>query len=200
MPSPFEVIAGPIQAWVAPLATAFPDLDEAPAAAWILLGANGDKNITDDGLTIRHTREVEVFRGLGTTGPRKTFPTEEDMEIEFTLADMTVEVYDKALGAPATAAGNVTTQAPGAGAVGYKTRDLLRGFNIDSHALLVRCGMSPYGDDFTSQWEIPMVQQNGEPELVFTKGVPVGLHFMYRALEDPTLGFGNVKMQNAAAS
>lgn len=196
MPSPFEIIAGPINAYIAPVGTAFPLVSAAPAAAWILLGTNGDKNITEDGLTIRHPRNIEVFRALGTTGPRKTFPTDEDLEIEFVLADLTAEAYDKALGSPATAAGNVVTTAAGTGTPGHHSRSLLRGFTIDTVALLVRCGMSPYGDAFNSQWEIPMAQQNSEPELVFVKGVPVGLQYMYRALQDPTNGFGSVKMQH----
>lgn len=195
MPAPFEIIAGPIQVWVAPSATAFPTIAAAPAAAWILLGTNGDKNITEDGLTIRHARTIEEFRALGSTGVRKAFPTQEDVEIEFTLADMTMEVYDKSLGAPATAAGNVVTTG---GSPGNKARALLRGFTLDNIALLVRCGMSAYGDAFNSQWEIPMAYEIGEPELVFTKGVPVGLHFHYKTLQDPVNGFGNVRFQHLA--
>lgn len=195
MPAPFEIVAGPIQVWVAPNATAFPVINVNPAAAWILLGTNGDKNITEDGLTIHHSRNIEEFRALGATGVRKAFPTMEDVEIEFTLADMSLEVYDKALGAPPTAAGNVVTTG---GSPGYKTRALLRGFTLDNISLLIRCGMSPYGDSFNSQWEIPMAYEIGEPELLFTKGVPVGMHFHYKTLQDPTNGFGNVRMQHLA--
>ena len=197
MPEPFEIIAGPIQAYIAPLATAWPDLDEAPAADWILLGESGDDNITEDGLTIRHTRSFEMFNSLGSTLSRKTFGTGEGIEVEFNIADLRAEVYDKALGGPATAVGSVVDTPAGAGVAGEKSLILDRGTTVHTVALLCRCGMSPYGD-FNSQWQFPAVQQNSEPELVFTKGVPIALNFRYIVIQDPNGGNVRVRFQTAA--
>lgn len=197
MPAPFHIIPGPVQVYVAPYGTVFPVLGVAPAGTWIGLGTNLDKDITEDGVTLRHSRATEIFRGLGTTAPRKSFATEEDLEIEFNLADMSMEAYSKALGAPATTAGNVTTVA---GPPATKTVPLLRGFITDTVALLIRLGTSAYGEGtatFTTQWKIPMVQQVGNPEVVFVKGAPVALNHLYRAMWDPTLGFGVLEMGTA---
>lgn len=200
MPQPYEIIAGPIQAYIAPLATAFPATPAvAPGGTWILLGASGDDNITEDGLTIRHPQETSSFRPLGRTLPRKRFRNAEDIEVEFVIADLTAEVYNKALGAAATAAGDVTDVAAEAGVAGYRHFNLERGFDIDTIALMLRCGMSPYGDGFAMQWEFPAVQLAGDgPELVFVKDEPVGLRFIYQAIVDPNGGSIRCLMQDAA--
>lgn len=188
MPAPFEIIAGPIQAWVAPLATAFPLISAAPAATWILLGQSGDDNMTESGLTIRHGQETNPFFALGTTLARKVFRSRESHEVEFNIADLTMELYNKAMGTAATTAGDVVDVAAGAGTAGYRHFDLERGFDIDTVALLLRTGMSPYGDAFNTQWEIKAAQLHGQPELVFVKDVPVALNFVYTVIKDPAGG------------
>lgn len=193
---PFEVIAGPIQVWTAPIATAFPAIDAAPGVGWTLLGTNGDKNITEDGLTIRHTGEDSIFYSLGSTGPRKNFRTREGQELEFVLADLSAEMYARALNLDPA---DIVDTAAATGTAGERYFPTLRGFTFPTVAVLARCGMSPYGDGFNSQWEVPMAQQVGNPELVFNKSDPVGLQFLFRCLEDPVNGFGGVRFQDAVA-
>ncbi len=188
MGAPYEVIAGPIQAWVAPLGTAFPLVNVAPAASWILLGTNGDKNITEDGMTIRNAAEVNLFRSLGQSMAVKAFRVSEDIEVEFDLADMTLEMIDKAVGGPATAAGNVVTTAAGAGTAGFKTLSMVKGFVIPTIALLVRSAINPYGDGFNMQWEFPKVVIPGDGvEHVFVKDDVVKVHYKAICLYDANM-------------
>src|SRR5699024_1824735 len=116
-----------------------------PGVGWVLLGTNGDKNITEDGLTIRHTGDISTFYTLGSTGPRKNFRNREGMELEFMLADLSAEMYARALNLDPT---DVVDTAAGAGAQGNRYFAALRGFTLPTVALLARCGMSPYGDGF----------------------------------------------------
>jgi len=95
--APFEIIAAPAKIWVAPVGTAFPVIDVVPNTDWTLLGKAGDKNISEDGVTISHPQSVEVLRALGSTGPRKIIRTEEDLMVSFTLLDLTLEMYRRML-------------------------------------------------------------------------------------------------------
>lgn len=189
-----EILAGPVSVYVAPLATAFPVVNVAPAAAWILLGSQGAKNITEDGVHIFTEDEKAFFRGLGSTGPMKAFRTSEDARVEFELADLNLAMVDKAHGGPATAAGNVVDNA---GPPATKELALLRGFTIVQHALLIRkTGENAYGA-FNMQWQIPRVVANGQPELVWVKDEPVMGAFSYTLLDDPASGFGKIIAQSA---
>jgi hypothetical protein len=188
MGAPFEVVAGPIQAWVAPLSTAFPLVDIAPAASWILLGVNGDKNITEDGMTVRQAAEVNIFRSLGQSMGVKAFRVSEDVEVEFDLADMTLEAIDKASGGPATAAGNVISTAASAGVAGFKSLSMVKGFVIPTVALLVRSGINPYGDGFNIQWQFPKAVIPGDGiEFIFIKDDVVKVHYRAICLYDANM-------------
>ena len=44
---PFEVIAGPIEVYRAPVATTFPVIGAAPAVDWTLIGKNGSKDYAE---------------------------------------------------------------------------------------------------------------------------------------------------------
>lgn len=203
MGAPFEVIAGPVEVWVAPLATAMPSVDTAPTGPWILLGANGSKNIEESGVTIHDSATVTPFRTLGALMPVKTFITSEDFGVEFTLADLTLEMWDKARGGPATAAGNVVTFAPTVPLPGTKSLNLVRNGVLSTNALLVRAGvgMSPYstvGADYAAQYEFPKAICPGEGiQLVYVKGVPVGIHYKWTILYDPNIF---ARFQNAVHS
>jgi hypothetical protein len=195
MPVPYEVIAAPFTAWVAEVGTAFPLIDAAPSGSWSKVGTSGDLNYMDDGVTIEHAQSVEKWRSLGDTGPRKVFRTEEDLMIRLILADITLEQYMHALNMNA-----VTTVAPGAEA-GYKWIGLSRGSSIAQRSLLVR-GPSPYGDDWTLQYEVPIAFQTGEPEVVYRKDTPAGLALEWTAIIDPDAAtaverFGRLLAQHA---
>jgi hypothetical protein len=86
---------------------------------------------------------------------------------------------------------------------GFKTLGLSRGLDVPQRALLVRgASASPYGEGWISQYEVPVVVQIGEPEVVFTKGEPAMLALEFVALEDPDAAsdderFGRLIAQNS---
>jgi hypothetical protein len=197
---PFEIVAAPFTLWVAPVGTAFPDIDEAPSGSWIKLGTSGDRSETEEGVTVTHGQEINQVRTAGATGPVKAFRTQESMVVAMTLLDLSLEQYAQALNGNA-----VTTTAAGVGSAGFKALKLYQGLQVEALALLVRgAAGSAYGDDWAAQYEIPACFQSGSPEPVFTKGEPAGLALEFTALEDPDAAtpadrFGRIVMQHAAA-
>ena len=197
---PFEIVAAPFTLWVGAEGVTFPDVDETPGAEFTKVGTSGDLNYTEDGVTIAHAQTVEMFRALGSTGPRKAFRTEEDLRVSLVLADVSLEQY-----ALAMEYNTVTTTAAGVGSPGYKSLGLSRGLNVARRALLVKgIDSSPYGTGWGSQYEIPVAVQVGEPEVVYVKGEPAGLALEFSVLEDPLASttderFGRYVGQNADA-
>lgn len=195
--APYEVIAQPFTLWVAPVGTAFPLINGDPAAAWTKVGTSGDLNYTEDGVTITHSQSVELWRSLGSSGPRKAFRGEEEFRIAMVLADLTLEQYAMALNY-----NTVTTTPAGVGTAGYKSLGLSRGLDVPQRALLVRGSGSPYGTGWNMQYEVPIAVQASEPEVVFMKTEPAGLALEFVALEDPaatelTERFGRLIAQHA---
>lgn len=196
---PYEIVGQPLTLWVAPVGTAFPLIDAAPAAEWILVGTSGDNNYSDAGVTVTHSQTINKVRPAGSVGPRKAFRADEDLMFALTLWDVTLEQYALALGRLEA----VTTTAAGAGTAGFKTLGLSRGETVPEMALLAR-GVSPYADGMAAQYQVPRCYQSGNPAPVYNKGVPAGLALQFEALEDltavdPTLRFGTIVAQTAAA-
>lgn len=173
MGAPYEVIAAPLTLWLAPVGTAFPAIDAAPAGPWAKVAQSGDLNYSEDGVTVQHPQNVELWRALGSTGPRKAFRTEEGCIVTVTVHDMTLETYSLALNGNEVTNGNEV-----------RSINLHRGRDVTQYALLARGKISGYGD-FDGQYEVPVVVETGEPEPVFQKGEPVGLEMQFTALEDP---------------
>lgn len=192
--APYEIIAAPATIWVAAVGTAFPAIDAEPNQNWTKLGKSGDKNISEEGITISHPQSVEVFRALGSTGPRKIVRTEEDLMISFTLLDLTLEMYRRLINQ------NPITQIEAAsGVAGVRKLALQRGNIVQRFALLAR-GPSPYGESWNMQYKVPIAVNVGEPEVVFQKGEPAGLLFELQAIEHELDGFGELEAQFATAS
>lgn len=196
---PYEVVAQPFTLYVAPVGTAFPDVDTAPGAPWVKVGTSGDLNYSEEGVTVSLAQSVELWRSLGSTGPRKAFRTEEELRISMQLADLTLEQVAVALNF-----NTVSTVAAGAGTPGYKKIGLSRGTTVTSKALLVRGGLSPYGDTWAMQFEVPVAIEAAEPEVVFVKGEPALVALEFVAIEDPDAAtpderFGRIITQNATA-
>lgn len=194
--TPYEIIAAPFEAWLAPVGEAFPNVGALPGVNWVKLGTSGDRSISEDGVTVSHPQTVEYIRTLGSTGPVKAFRTEEDLMISFTLLDMTLEQYRHVLNT-----GAVTDVAAVAGVPGYRKLPILRGGDLTQRALLLR-GPSPYGDGWKLDYQVPRIVHVGEPEIVFKKGEPAGLLFELRAIEDPDFAggkFGQILAQDAEA-
>jgi hypothetical protein len=196
---PFEIIAAPLTLYWAPVGEAFPAIDAAPAGNWVKLGAAGDRNYSDEGVTLAHEQSIEQFRSAGSTGPVQVSRTEENLMIRVTLWDILLEQYRLALNSNA-----VATTAAGSGTAGFKTLDLYRGLSVARLALLARGVFSPYGAGWQAQYEAPLVYQSGSPEPVFSKGGPAGLALEFTAIEDPAAAtaadrFGRLKVQHQTA-
>ena len=196
--TPYEIIAGPLELWAAPIGTAFPIVGAAPAVAWSKIGTSGNKNYADDGISVAHSQKVETARPAGAMGPVKAWRTEEDMMLTVTLWDMSLEQYTRALSGSA-----VSTTAAAVGTAGYKKLGLSRGSDVATFALMAR-GASAYGDTYAAQYEVPRVFQSGNPKILYKKGVPAGLELEFTALEDAAAAsdserFGRLIMQHQAA-
>lgn len=199
MPTPFEIIAAPVTVYQAAIGEAFPLIDAAVVGNWAKIGTSGDRNITEDGVTVAHPDEVEMFYSVGGTGPQKVFRVREGFMCRFILADISLEQYRHVLND-----NSVTDTAAASGVAGFREVDLYRGVTVSQVALLIRGTFSAYGDTWNTQFEIPNCFQTGSPEPVFQKGVPAGLAFEYTAIEDPLAAtsadrFGRLVKQDATA-
>lgn len=107
-PAPFEMVSGPLTVYTAPEGTLPPEISRTPPGNWSLLGTNGARSISDDGLSVTIEETIESQRSLGSTGVQKLFRTEEDVMIGISLLDVTVETFSIAMsGLP------ITTVPPG---------------------------------------------------------------------------------------
>lgn len=198
MSTPLEIVAVPFTLYTAPLATAFPVIDAAPASAWVKVGTSGELNYKEDGVTITHGQTVELARMLGDTGPVKAFRTEESLTIALVLADVTLEQYLHALNMNA-----VTDTAPLTGVAGHRAVDLRMGLDVVQRSLLLRgTGASPYLAGKDVQYEVPVAVQIAEPEVIYQKGEPAALSLEWAALIDPNAAsaskrFGVLRAQDA---
>lgn len=195
---PFEIIGQPLSLWLAPVGTAFPAVTAVPSTPWVLVGTSGDRSQNEEGVTVTHNQTLNKVRTGGSTGAVKAFRTEEDLMFRLTLLDVSLEQYRLALNNNA-----LTTVAAGSGTIGTKTVGLSRGRNVTTYALLVR-GVSPYGNGFTMQYQVPRCYQAGSPAPVFRKGQPAGIELTFEALEDmgaasEAVRFGSIVAQHQAA-
>lgn len=195
---PYEIIMSPYEVYLAPEGEAFPDVDEAPAGNWALLGTNGKFNYSEDGVTVSHEQTTSPHRTLGSTGPVKATRTEENLLVSLILEDLTAEEYAKILNNV-----SVTSTAAGVGTPGTKDITLRQGRDVSTFALLVK-GISPYGDTWSAQYQVPRCFQNGNPAPVFNKGDAASLEVEFMALEDVNASteaerFGKYVAQDADA-
>ncbi len=198
--TPLEIVAAPFTVYTAPTGTAFPLIDAAPAVAWVLVGTSGNLNYREDGVTVIHNQTTELIRMLGETGPIKALRTEEMLTIRLILADISLEQYQHALNFNV-----VTDTAPSSGVAGHREVDLRMGLDVACRALLVRgVGASPHLAGTNIQYEVPVVVNIAEPEVIYQKGDPAGLDLEFVALVDPNAAsaakrFGVLRAQDEAA-
>lgn len=177
--TPYEVVAGAIDAYLAAVGTAFPEVDEVPSGSFVLIGTSGSLNYDESGVSIAHKDKIETFRPLGSTATMKAFRTEEELSIKLKLVDVSLEQYKLAINS------NVITTVPGvSGHPGYKSLGLTRGQEVQQYALLLRGeGLSAYGIG-AFQYEFPVVFQGGDPNPIFAKGKPAALELQFMAMVD----------------
>ncbi len=193
--APFHILAGPFDIYIAPPAEAQPEVDAAPAGNWALLGTNGKKSYTEEGVRVRPEQDVEDVYVLGSSGIVKQFRTRARLIVGVDVYDATVENVAKALNDAA-----VTSVAAASGTPGYKrVSTLMPAGSVAQFSLLIRGTVSPYGDTWNSQWWIPRCSQRANIEAVYSKGVPVGIAMEFVALDDDSDGFGHYTAQDATA-
>ena len=195
---PYEIIVSPLEVYLAPVGESFPDVDETPAGNWVLLGTNGKKNYAEDGVTVSHEQTINQIRTLGTTGPAKVVRPEENLSIALILNDFSAEEYAKILNNVA-----VDDVAAASGTPGHRDITLRQGPDVALFALLCK-GVSPYGDSWAAQYEVPIVYQSENPAPIFNKGDAAGLACVFMAIEDPNAAtdaerFGILSTQDATA-
>jgi hypothetical protein len=188
MAAPYEIVAAPLTVWVAPVGTAFPVISVAPGGSWFKLGTSGTKNYDARGVTVTHGESIGSFTPAGGTAKRKVFRTEEQFLIDFDLVDLTIEQYAKIM--------NDATVTTTVGPPAIKDINLLQGLTVATFALIAR-GVSPVNDALPSQYQVPIVYENGQTKPVYAKGAATALAVQYEALEDATLGFGKLVVQTA---
>lgn len=198
---PLTIVAAPFEIWIAPVGESFPLIDAAPAGNWVKLGTSGVYSMSEDGVTIQKNQTISPVYVLGMTTPIKAFRSQETLQISFTLFDITLENYKNLING-----GTVTDSPESSGVAGYRSLDLVGGFDVFQRALLAR-GLkgSPYLADVHCQYQIPVVYQNSSPSVVYKKDAPAGLSFEYMALADPSRAndlkaFGTFIAEDAAAT
>lgn len=168
-----ELIGAPLTLFLAPVGTSFPDYDDPEvsfASGWVKVGLSGDRNYTDDGVTVDLTQTIEMFTPAGGTLPRKVWRTEESIDITVNVADMRLEALSNALNNNAVTTGGDLKSIP-----------LLKGIGVTEYALLAR-GLSSY-DGGVSQIQVPRCYQSAEPSILFNKGVAASAELTFAALD-----------------
>lgn len=188
MAAPFEIIVAPLTVWVAPVGTAFPLTNAAPAGTWFKLGSSGTKSYDSKGVTVTHNETLGKFVPAGGTAARKAFRSEEQFLLEFELVDLSIAQYAKVLN---NATVNTTVGPPATQDI-----DLLQGLTVATFALIAR-GVSPVADTLPSQYQVPLCYEAASPSIVYSKSAPAALDVQFEALEDATLGFGKLLVQTA---
>lgn len=175
------VVNGPLTLWWAAVGTSFPTIDGDPAAAgFTKIGSSGDKNYHEDGVVVMVDRTNEMFTPLGSTFPRKVFPTNDELVIAVTMVDLSLAQMRVALNQ-----NTVTTNA------NDKEISLDRGVTPNTIALLVRgTGKSPEVDGDNVQFELYEVYERGSKEIPFVKGAGAAVLMEFIALENSVNGVG----------
>lgn len=196
--SPFSMVVGPGELYVAPTGETFPDVDATPSGNWAKLGADGSRSFTEDGLTISNEQSLSQRYTVGSTGARKAVRTQETMSVSGTLVDLTIETIAKILNDA-----SVTTTTAATSQIGLEEVDTYRGADVNQFAVLIRYD-SPYGDTWQTQVEIPVMYSSSNLEYSLSKETSE-VSFEFTALEDPNAAtaserFGRIVAQDADAT
>jgi hypothetical protein len=166
-----EVLVEPFEAFVAPVATAFPACSATPPGPWKAVGQKGDLNYSEAGATVTMSQTLSTFTSAGSVRPQKTWRTEQLWECAFEVADMTPETL-------ALLMNNATVTG-----ANEKKVSLAQGFQVHLFALLLK-GPSPLTEGKFSQFEVATCYQaaNPSPKLA-AKGAPAFLAVQFTAVE-----------------
>lgn len=178
--TPEEIITAPFTLWLAPVGTAFPAPDAAPAAPWVVLGKNGSRSYESGGIRVQHQRQIEQSRPAASSVATFAWGAGESLTIALSLIDLTLEVYAKALGGA-----TIGTVPALPDTIGTRSMGLTLGrAPLAEFALLAR-GPSPYVEGENAQFQIARCVQAGSPQPTFSKAGSA-LDLTFTALEDPS--------------
>jgi hypothetical protein len=184
--SPFEVIAGPATVYLAPVGEAFPDIDEAPAGNWASLGD------TEGGVQVTRPQPNTALRTDQHLAPVKFIRTEIDLQITFSIVELTLENLAKVLNGVA-----VTTNA---GPPSRRSMPIAADQDMQQYAMLIRFD-SPYfnGD---AQWQIPRVVMTADPDMTYGREDKTVCTTEWMGVADPNAAthadwFGSIVAQDA---
>ncbi len=185
----YNVLTGVGRMYIAPVGTAFPNVNDNPSNTWVDLGD------TQDGVDVDLNDKIELTHTDQRTGPVKPTRTEETAKIKTKLAEATLENLANALGV------SVTNTDPGSGTIGKREIPLYRGAVVTEYALLFRGG-SPYGP-YNAQYQVPRAYFTLDA-LKYEKGKNLALPISIEMLEDLNAAtaserFGKLVAQSAAA-
>lgn len=184
-----EILSGPLTVWVAPVGTAFPVINAAPAGTWFKLGTNGPDNYDEPGVTAKHSQTLQEWRSANSTLAKRVFRTQESVAIGFTLVDLTIEQYAKVM--------NDATVTTTPGPPATKSFNLLLGPTVTTFALVARGTSNALGAALPAQYQVPIVYQAEQPQPLYEKANPAKLACEYVALKDDALGAGSYIVQTA---
>ena len=184
--SDITVVNGPLSIYWAAVGTVFPGIAVDPTTAgFTLLGTSGDKNYTDDGVSINPGQTIEDWIPLGGTFPRKSFRTEEELLVTVKMADLSLAQVRASLNQNTITANASDSEI-----------NLDRGLSVSTIALLVRgTGKSAEVAAGNLQFELFEVREGNSQELSFVKGEPAGVELEFRALDNSTNGVGVLRSE-----
>jgi len=194
MAAPEEILAFPLNVYLAAVGSSFPDIDAAPTTPWELLGTSGDLNYDDSGVIVSHGETVFDANVAGSTMSVKRFRTAESLLTKLNLVDLSPEVYAKVMNDA-----QLTTVAAGVGTAGEKHFSLFRGDQVNSFAVLLR-GVSPVDNDLNMQYEVPKAFVSVNGDVTFNKGVLSTLPIEIQMIRHSTSDDPICRIQTAAAS
>lgn len=178
MSPPDEIIAVPLEIYLAPIGTDFPDVADDPSvfdAAWELLGKEGSGNYDEGGVIAHHNETTSDFTPAGRTMPVKRFRTGEEAGFELDLVDLSPEPYAKVMNnAP------ITTTATA------KKFSLYRGPQVNAFAVLGR-GMSTVDNDLNLQYVFSKAFVSVNGNVTHNKGKPAMLPVKIEAIKHSDL-------------
>ena len=175
-----EIINGPVTIWWGPVGETFTVIGAAVAGNWVQIGTSGAHNYSEDGVSIRTEKTIEMFRALGSGYPRKAFLSEADLFITVSLADFTLAQLRTAL--------NQNTVTSDGGGFDHMEFDV--GLDPTEIALQIRgTGKSPLIAAGNLQFNINRVVEIGSQDYNFSKGDPVMGELEFQVIYDEGQSF-----------
>ncbi len=167
-----QMLTGTGRAYIAPVGTPEPAVTAVPAAPWVDLGP------TEEGVALTFDQDIEKHRHDRATGPVKVDRTEEDITVEVGLVEATAAAYARALNNK-----TVVNTAGGVGVAPTSRVGLARGFDVATHALLIRA-KSPAFLNGAEQYFLPIVFEGDALEVGHQNGEHVVINHGFGVLWD----------------